>query len=120
MLIIVLVNLIPYNCLNNKSNIKNFGTIPAVCGMITGISFTAYYIVACVFFKMEPWTFGIFQKGISPQGIGTVGMLLNFAVTLILPPIFQTPGEKARDMIDSVREPEGAGPAIEIETAPEH
>ena len=99
---------------------KRVGTVPAVCGMITGISFTAYYIIACVFFKMEPWTFGIFQRGISPQGIGTAGMLLNFAVTLILTPIFPAPGKKAREMVDSVREPEGAGPAVKIETAPEH
>jgi cation/acetate symporter len=69
---------------------------------------------------MEPWTFGIFQKGINPQGIGVAGMLLNFAVTLILSPLFHAPGRKAQDMVDSVREPEGIGPAIEIETAPEH
>ncbi|MFQ5965036.1 MAG: sodium:solute symporter family protein [Candidatus Scalinduaceae bacterium] len=99
---------------------KRVGTVPAVCGMITGICFTAYYIIACVFFNMEPWTFGLFQKGINPQGIGTVGMLLNFAVTLTLTPLFQAPGQKVQDMIDSVREPEGAGPAVEIETAPEH
>ncbi len=99
---------------------KRVGSVPAVCGMIVGISFTAYYIIACVFFEMETWTFGIFQKGINPQGIGTVGMLLNFAVTLMLTPLFPAPGKKTQDMIDSVREPEGAGPAIEIETAPEH
>ncbi|MHC4183128.1 MAG: sodium:solute symporter family protein [Planctomycetota bacterium] len=99
---------------------KRVGTVPAVCGMIVGISFTAYYIIACVFFKMEPWTFGIFQKGINPQGVGTVGMLLNFIVTLMLTPLFPAPGKKTQDMVDSVREPEGVGPAIEIETAPEH
>jgi cation/acetate symporter len=88
--------------------------------MIIGISFTAYYIIACLFFKMEPWTFGIFQKGINPQGIGVVGMLMNFALTLILAPFFQAAGKKAQDMVDSVREPEGVGPAIEIEAAPEH
>ena len=53
-------------------------------------------------------------------GIGTIGMLLNFAVTLGLTPFFPKPGEKIQDMIDSVREPEGAGPAVEIEDAPEH
>jgi len=99
---------------------KRVGTVPAVCGMLAGIIFTAYYIITCVFFKMEPWTFGIFQKGINPQGIGTVGMLLNFIITLILTPFFQAPDKKAQNMVDSVREPEGVGPAIEIETAPEH
>jgi cation/acetate symporter len=99
---------------------KRVGSVPAVCGMIVGISFTAYYIIACVFFEMETWNFGIFQKGINPQGIGTLGMLLNFAVTLMLTPLFPAPGKETQDMVDSVREPEGAGPAIEIETAPEH
>ncbi len=99
---------------------KRVGTVPAICGMVVGISFTAYYIIACIFFKMEPWTFGIFQQGINPQGIGVVGMLLNFVMTLILTPFFQAPGKKVQDMVDSVREPEGIGPAIEIETAPEH
>ena len=40
---------------------KRIGTIPAVCGMIAGISFTAYYIIACVFFDMETWKFGVFS-----------------------------------------------------------
>ncbi|MCP4002264.1 MAG: cation acetate symporter, partial [Gammaproteobacteria bacterium] len=99
---------------------KRVGTVPAVCGMLAGIIFTAYYIITCVFFGMEPWTFGLFESGINPQGIGTIGMLLNFIVTLILMPFFRTPDKKVQDMVDSVREPEGVGPAIEIETAPEH
>ncbi len=99
---------------------KRVGTVPAICGMIAGIGFTAYYIIACVFFKMTPWTFGIFARGISPQGIGTVGMLLNFAVTLALTPMFRPPSKQTRDMVDSVREPEGVGPAVNIEAAPEH
>ncbi|MBT3877649.1 MAG: cation acetate symporter [Candidatus Scalindua sp.] len=99
---------------------KRVGTVPAVCGMLVGIVFTAYYIITCVFFEMDPWTFGIFEIGINPQGIGTVGMLLNFVITLILTLFFRAPGKKVQNMVDLVREPEGVGPAIEIETAPEH
>jgi cation/acetate symporter len=99
---------------------KRVGTVPAICGMIAGIGFTAWYIVACVFFGMAPWTFGIFPSGINPQGIGVIGMFLNLAVTLGLTPLFPPPSAKVRDMIDSVREPEDAGAAVEIETAPEH
>lgn len=99
---------------------KRVGTVPAVCETVAGIGFTAFYIIACVFAEMEPWTFGIFARGINPQGIGTVGMLLNFAVTLLLTPLFRGPSEKTRDMIDSVREPEGVGPAVNIEAVPEH
>jgi len=99
---------------------KRVGTVPAVCGMIAGIGFTAWYIIACVFFGMAPWTFGIFPAGINPQGIGVFGMALNLAVTLGLTPFCAAPSAKIREMVDSVREPEGAGAAVEIETAPEH
>jgi cation/acetate symporter len=99
---------------------KRVGTAPAVCGMIAGIGFTAYYIIACVFFSMKPWTFGLFENGINPQGIGTFGMALNFIVTLALTPFFDEPRQEIKDMVDSVREPEGVGPAVDIETSAEH
>jgi cation/acetate symporter len=99
---------------------KRVGTVPAVCGMLAGIIFTAYYIITCLFFGMEPWTFGIFDSGINPQGIGAVGMLLNFIITLILMPFFRAPDKKAQDMVDSVREPEGVGPAIKLEILSDH
>ncbi len=99
---------------------KRVGTVPAVCGMMTGIGFTAFYIIACVFFGMKPWTFGLFAHGINPQGIGSVGMVLNFAVTLGLTPFCKSPSEAVKDMVDSVREPEGVGPAVDIDSAPEH
>ena len=47
-------------------------------------------------------------------------MLLNFATTLLLTPLFPAPSAQVQDMIESLREPEGAGPAVVIETAPEH
>jgi len=99
---------------------KRVGTVPAICGMIAGIGFTAWYIIACVFLGMAPWTFGIFPAGINPQGIGVFGMALNLAVTLGLTPFCAPPSAKIREMVDSVREPEDAGAAVEIETAPEH
>ena len=99
---------------------KRVGTVPAICGMIAGIGFTAWYIIACVFLGMAPWTFGIFPAGINPQGIGVFGMALNLAVTLGLTPFCAAPSAKIREMVDSVREPEDAGAAVEIETAPEH
>jgi cation/acetate symporter len=99
---------------------RRVGTLPAVMGMVTGLGFTAVYIIASVYGGMQPWTFGIFERGITPQGIGSVGMLLNFAVTLGLTPFFPEPSQEVRDLIDSVREPEGEPPAVAIETAPQH
>lgn len=112
---------------------KRVHTIPAVSGMVVGIGFTAFYIltqtaakifppeVATMLFGQpeswirQPWFFGI-----NAQGIGTVGMLLNFAVTLILTPFCPKPSPRVLEMIDSVREPEGFGPAVDIESAPMH
>lgn len=111
---------------------KRVGTVPAVAGMLTGVVFTAFYIltqtadriftddVANVLLGVDtairkPWFMGI-----NAQGIGTVGMLLNFAVTLCLTPFCQGPSEEVKEMVDSVREPEGFGPALDIDSAPEH
>ena len=99
---------------------KRVGTVPAVAGMMSGISFTAFYIIATVFFGMERWTFGFLPAGIDPQGIGTVGMMLNFAVTLGLTRFFPPPSAATRKLVDRIREPEFAGAAVKIETAPLH
>ena len=99
---------------------KRVGTVPAVLGMLTGLFFTGTYIIASVYGGMQPWTFGIFDRGIGPQGIGSIGMALNFLVTLILTPLCPAPSQAVRDLVDSVREPEGEAPAVAIETAPEH
>ena len=85
---------------------KRLGTIPAVCGMIVGIGFTAFYIIATVFFQMDLWTFGVAKQGIDPQGIGTVGMLLNLIVTISLKQFFPEPSIKTQNLIDSIRAPE--------------
>jgi len=99
---------------------KRVGTVPAVVGMIVGITFTASYIIAWRYAGMELWTFGIFPTGINPQGIGVIGMLLTFGVTLALTPLFPAPTPEAQAMVDSVREPEGYGPAARIEQAVDH
>lgn len=113
---------------------KKVGTVPAVAGMLVGIIFTAFYIttqkadvillnpeIAEAIFGPKgeglrvPWVFGI-----NAQGIGTIGMLLNFIVTLGLVPFCKKPTEKICQLIDSVREPEKAGEGLDIETADIH
>jgi cation/acetate symporter len=118
---------------------KRVGTVPAVTGMIVGIAFTAFYIFTQTAAKIvgpeladtllgsaqtldgtANWLRTKWCLGINAQGIGTVGMLLNFAVTLALTPLCKPPSQKIKDLVDSVREPEGAGPGVEIEKAPGH
>jgi len=84
----------------------------AICGMIAGITFTAAYII---YFKFmvdpsmnvaENWLWGI-----SPEGIGTVGMLLNFAVTYAVSHATAPPPAEIQDLVDNIRIPRGAGQA---------
>lgn len=94
------------------------GTVPAVCGMLTGIGFTASYIIWAVYFKAPSDTYWCF--GIGPQGIGVVGMFLNFTITLLLTPLCPPPTEQVRALVESIRDPEGGDVAVKIETGPEH
>jgi len=82
----------------------------AVAGMLAGLAFTGGYIL---YFK-SPW-FGAVNNaehwlfGISPEGIGALGMIVNFA-TAFLVARFSTPTpEKVRDLVDDIRVPTGAG-----------
>jgi cation/acetate symporter len=99
---------------------KRVSMVPAVSGMLAGIGLSIFYIVGVVFLGMEKWTLGITAQGIDPQGIGTLGMLLNFAVTLALTPFFPKPAPRVIELIDKVREPEGWSPAVDIDEGPEH
>ncbi|MEO6593256.1 MAG: sodium:solute symporter family protein [Planctomycetota bacterium] len=91
------------------------GAVPAVAGMVAGIGFTASYILGTVYFGWTRWCFGI-----GPQGIGAVGMVVNFAVALGLTPFCRAPSAAARAMVAGIREPEGAAPGVDIEQAPLH
>ncbi len=80
----------------------------AICGMIAGIVFTAVYIIQIKFLGMKPWFLGI-----SAEGIGVIGMLINFAVTLIVSNMTKAPPKEIQDLVDSIRTPRGAGAAID-------
>lgn len=78
----------------------------AIAGMIAGLLFTLAYVV---FFKIafpeynspEYWWFGI-----SPEGIGTLGMILNLLVSFAVGMIFPEPPEDIQEMVESIRYPQ--------------
>lgn len=80
----------------------------AIAGMITGIGFTMLYIIQTKFLGMDPWFFGI-----SPEGIGAVGMVLNFVVTFVVSKLTAPPPEEIQELVESVRIPRGAGAAVD-------
>ncbi|HIC34813.1 MAG TPA: cation acetate symporter [Pseudomonadales bacterium] len=80
----------------------------AIAGMLTGLLFTMGYIVYFKGIFIEPlaenipanWLFGI-----SPEGIGAVGMILNFTVSLVVSAATKKPPEGVRLMVQSIRVP---------------
>ncbi|MGF1571820.1 MAG: sodium:solute symporter family protein [Sumerlaeia bacterium] len=83
----------------------------AISGMLSGITFTACYII---YFKMlfTGWNNRLpgvedYFLGISPEGIGTVGMLICFAVTITVSLITKAPPQDVQDAVDAIRSPYG-------------
>jgi cation/acetate symporter len=87
----------------------------AILGMVSGITFTAAYIVYFNFVAPELNTAEHWWLGISPEGIGTVGMLLNFAVTMGVSRVTPPPPAHIQVLVDLIRIPRGAGEAHEIQ-----
>ena len=77
----------------------------AIAGMLTGIIFTAIYIL---YFKPQLGGSGLPENylfGISPEGIGTIGMIINFIVSLIVSRLTKPTPEKIKDLVESIRYP---------------
>ncbi|CCQ09543.1 Acetate permease ActP (cation/acetate symporter) [Pseudoalteromonas luteoviolacea B = ATCC 29581] len=83
----------------------------AIAGMVSGITFTAAYIIYFKFVSPELNTPDNWLFGISPEGIGTIGMIVNFVVAaLVLKVTKETPTE-VQEMVESIRSPKGSGAA---------
>lgn len=86
----------------------------AIAGMLAGIVFTVGYILYFkgIFItplaenKPENWLFGI-----SPEGIGTVGMLVNFVVAFVVSKVTKEVPQDVQDIVEQIRYPKGAGAA---------
>ena len=81
----------------------------AITGMITGLAFTAGYIVYFKFIDPSANTAENWWFGISPEGIGTLGMMFNFIVALLVSRVTAPPPDEIKDMVDDIRIPQGAG-----------
>ena len=80
----------------------------AICGMLTGLLFTAGYIIYFKGVFIEPLginTADHWFLGISPEGIGVVGMVLNFLVAGTVSALTSAPPKRVVDLIDDIRVP---------------
>jgi cation/acetate symporter len=78
----------------------------AIAGMIVGLVVTTLYVCSVKFGGMEPWF------GISAEGFGTVGMILNFIVTLVVSRLTPPPPADVQALVEELRTPEHEPPAL--------
>ena len=77
----------------------------ALSGMIVGVVFTTIYIF---YFKPQLGGPGLpkdYLFGISPEGIGTIGMIINFIVSLIVSRLTKPTPENIKELVESIRYP---------------
>ncbi len=86
----------------------------AVLGMIAGITFTAAYIVYFKFINPDANTAEYWWFGVSPEGIGTIGMILNFAVATTVSYFTPPPPPHIPELVERIRVPKGSGDTHEI------
>ena len=78
----------------------------AIAGMVVGLVFTAGYIVYFRFLHPELDSAENWWWGISPTGIGSVGMCLNFMVAGIVRSLTADPPDEVVEMVEQIRIPE--------------
>jgi cation/acetate symporter len=78
----------------------------AIAGMIVGLVVTTLYVFSVKSGGMEPWF------GISAEGFGTVGMILNFIVTLVVSRLTPPPPADVQALVEDLRTPEHEPPAL--------
>ncbi|TWB85650.1 cation/acetate symporter [Azospirillum brasilense] len=86
----------------------------AIAGMLTGLIFTMGYILYFKGIFIAPLAADVpanWMLGISPEGIGSVGMLLNFLVAFAVSKMTAAPPRDVQELIETIRLPAGAGSA---------
>lgn len=80
----------------------------AIAGMVVGLGSTLAYLV---YFKFMGGTADQWWFGISPEGFGTVGMLLNFAAAMLVSSMTPRPPAEIQRIVEDIRIPRGAADA---------
>ena len=80
----------------------------AIAGMSVGLAFTFAYIVYFKFISPESNNAGSWLWGISPEGIGSIGMVLNFVVCIVVSKLTPAPPAEIQQLVENIRIPRGA------------
>ena len=84
---------------------KSMNKEGAIVGMLSGLIFTASYIIHYKFINPAFDNSSHWIMGISPEGIGFLGMLINFSVATLVAIFFSKPPQKVSEMVEMIRQP---------------
>ena len=85
----------------------------AIAGMVVGITLMMLYMIKYrlgwfdeVVPDKDQWWFGI-----SPEGFGSVAMVVNFIVSIVISKFTPAPPAEVQEIVENIRIPLGSGPA---------
>ncbi|MDN3617939.1 sodium:solute symporter family protein [Polaribacter undariae] len=83
----------------------------AISGMVIGLVLMLFYMMK---FKLDMFGGGTEEDwwfGTSPEGFGTIAMVVNFVISVVVSRMTAAPPKDVQDMVESIRIPSGAGEA---------
>ena len=78
----------------------------AICGMLAGIGLMLFYMLKFKFDFFGGGSSEDYWFGISPEGFGSVAMILNFIVSFAVMKFTSPTPKKIKDIVDNIRIPE--------------
>lgn len=86
----------------------------AIAGMVVGIILMLFYMIRYktgLIGVMDPRPASEWWFGTSPEGFGTVAMIVNVIVSVVVSRLTAAPPQDVQDLVESIRIPSGAGEA---------
>lgn len=86
----------------------------AVAGMIVGITLMLYYMIVYktgLIGVMDPLPKEEWWFGTSPEGFGTIAMLVNVVISFVVSRMTPAPPQDVQEIVENIRIPSGAGEA---------
>ncbi len=88
---------------------KSINREGAIAGMLVGLVFSLSYII---YFQFMDGDKEHLLLDISAQGIGTIGMVLNFITSIVVSRFYKDTPQEIQDLVESIRYPKSPGEAL--------
>ena len=83
----------------------------AIWGMVVGISLMLFYMIRFktgLFLIMDPRPSNEWWFGISPEGFGSIAMLVNIIISIVVSRCTSAPPEHIQELVEKIRIPNEA------------